>query len=510
MNTSTIDGRRLLGLAMLLGVLLLGLVHHATFLSIFAKWGSDAAYGHGYLILPIVLWLIWRKRTDLSALSMRPSWFGVAAVAGCSFVWLLAHGSGILVLEQFAAVAMLPSLVLAVLGWPVTRCLIFPLGFLFLAVPFGRGIVPWLMQLTADLSTLALQWSGIPVWRSHMHISIPAGSFEVAKACSGLKFFVAGLVLGVLYAYLNYRTWRKRLLCVAAFIVIPILLNSARVYITIAVSHLTDMRFGPGREHIAFGMVFFIVVSLLMFWIGRRWQDEMPAATRVEDPGNALSTQVPAVAWLAVASAYAAIVLGPILLESSVAHAKTSLADGRLLLRMPGPVGGWTGPVESEGRWRPDYRGGIAEGQVTYLDRESNPVDVFVAVFGLGNTHGAEMISYGNVIDAGDFGSLAPESVVRVPLEGGRSLKVRERVVDGGDDRRLVWYWYVVGDRVATSPVETKALEALALLTRGATSERVVVLSTAEGPGDRKRMEAFVTAYSQCVQTGFSPEACSG
>ena len=127
-----------------------------------------------------------------------------------------------LVIEQFAVVAMIPALVLAVLGWPRHDVLIFPLAFLFFVVPFGRALVPYLMQVTADIATVALQWTGVPVLRSHMYISIPSGEFEVARACSGLNYFITGLVLGVLYAYLSYRGWRKRSLCVAAFLVVPI------------------------------------------------------------------------------------------------------------------------------------------------------------------------------------------------------------------------------------------------------------------------------------------------
>ena len=105
------------------------------------------------------------------------------------------------------------------------------------------------MQVTADVATWLLQWTGVPVLRSHMYISIPSGSFEVARACSGLNYFITGLVLGVLYAYLTYRGWTKRVLCVAG---LPgrsrSLLNGLRVYVTILVSHLTDMRFGPGAS----------------------------------------------------------------------------------------------------------------------------------------------------------------------------------------------------------------------------------------------------------------------
>ena len=214
--------RRNLTLALLAGLFLLGVTYRDTCASIVEKWWSDAAFSHGFLILPIFAWLVWRKRADLAQVAFRPSWAGLLLVFACVVAWIVANGSGVLVIEQLAVVAMVPALVLTTLGWSATRTLMFPLAFLFFLVPFGRGIVPELMQATADMATLLLQWSGVPVLRSHMYISIPSGSFEVARACSGLNYFVTSLVLGILYAHLTYRSWTKRAICVAAFVVIPI------------------------------------------------------------------------------------------------------------------------------------------------------------------------------------------------------------------------------------------------------------------------------------------------
>jgi exosortase A len=496
--------------ALLLCLLVLGFVHQATFLSIFNKWGSDAAFSHGFLIVPIALWLIWKKRTDLAEVPIGATWTGVLVAAVCSISWVVARGSGVVVLEQFAVVAMIPSLVFAVLGWPATRALAFPLGFLFFAVPFGRSLVPWLMQLTADLSTWALQSSGVPVWRSNMYISIPAGKFEVAKACSGLKFFTAGLALGALYAHLTYRTLLKRALCVVAFIVVPILLNSARVYITILVSHLTDMRFGPGREHIAFGMIFFLIVMFVMFWIGRRWHDDVPQRPPYSGVAAAPQSRRSTMAWLPVAAGLLVISLGPPILGSSVTQARAKLSDVRSLIQMAGALPGWSGPDGADEAWRPLYSGGIVEAQGRYRDSRSNAVDVFVAVYGLGVTNGAEMISYDNVIDTADHGSMAAESKFYVRIGDNRGLTVRERVVESGGERRLVWYWFVVGDHAVTSQFTAKALEAVAIITRRANSERIVSISTFEDAEARQRLHDFVTVYGECIKAGLSVEACSG
>ncbi|MCI0437099.1 MAG: exosortase, partial [Gemmatimonadetes bacterium] len=200
---------------------LLAASYRSTFASIAAKWFGDVTFSHGVLVVPIVLGLAWRKRAELAKAAFVPSWAGVLALAAASAVWLVARGAGVLVVEQLAATAMVAAVVLCVLGAGAARVLAFPLAFLFFAVPFGRGLVPWLMQITADISVMALKWTGIPVYRSDLIISIPGGDFEVARACSGLNYLITGVVLGTLYAYLTYSSLRKRLIFLAAAIVVP-------------------------------------------------------------------------------------------------------------------------------------------------------------------------------------------------------------------------------------------------------------------------------------------------
>jgi len=494
--------------ALLLAALaLVGWTYFGTYSALVEKWYSDAAFSHGFLILPISLWLAWHQRAELTRAACQPSMLGVLAVLACVLAWIVARGSGVLVIEQFAAVAMIPALVLAALGTSVTRVLIVPLGFLFFMVPFGRGLVPLLMQATADFSTLLLQWTGVPVFRSHMHISIPSGSFEVARACSGLNYFITSVVLGFLYAHLNFRSWWKRVACVAAFVVIPVVLNGLRVYFTILVSHLTEMRFGPGVEHVTFGRIFFVVMMLAMFWIGRRWHEDMaPNSTVPSHEPNA--TTGPWTTWWPLPLACVIALSGPPFVAASIARAQTNLDDRDRLVALPAAAAKWRGPADATGRWRPLYSGGLVERQAIYQLEAGDTVDVFVAVYGLGTSIGAEMISYNNVLFPEEQGSLAKDALREVRLEDGTTFKVREVVVGFNESRQLLWQWYVVGERPVLSPFATKALEALAFVTGSAHSERIITVSTQLDDGAPARLQSFVDSYGRCAVTGFSVEAC--
>lgn len=507
-TVTRMDARQSRLLALLLASLVLtGWAYFPTFRSIVEKWNSDASFSHGFLILPISAWLTWRVRDELARTVFAPSALGIAATAACVLAWVVARGTGVLVVEQFAAVALVPSLVLAALGWQATRVLLVPLAFLFFMVPFGRALVPFLMQATAQAATLLLQWSGIPVLRSYMYITIPYGQFEVARACSGLNYFVTSLVLGILYGILFYRGWRKRLLCVAAFVVFPVVLNILRVYVIVLVSYLTEFRFGPGTEHIVFGRVFFLLVILAMFWVGRRWQDPAAPAPAPAHGNRAASAAWPR--WWPVPVACAVALGGPLAAADSAADVLALKEDGARLVALPRSAEGWTGPGGA-GPWRPHYQGGLVERQAQYKDASGVPVDVFVAAYGLGATAGAEMISYDNVVSLSEHGSLAESKRRSLALPDGRMLVVREVVVREFGGERLAWHWYVIGERQTPNPYVVKALEALAFVTRSTSYERVVTVSTPLDEGARARLEAFLEAHGACVATGFDAEACAG
>ena len=499
--------RRIFGLVLLAGLAVVGWVYRDTFASIAQKWFDDAAFSHGFLILPIALWLAYQKRAELAAVELQPSWAGLVALTGLVALWVVARGSGVLVIEQFAAVALLPAMLAAILGLRAAWCLAFPLAFLFFAVPFGRALVPFFMQVTADVATWALQISGIPVYRSHMFISIPAGSFEVARACSGLNYVIAGLVLGVLYAHVSYVGWRKRTLCVLAFLAVPILANGIRVYGTIAVSHLTDMRFGPGYEHVTFGRILFVLVILAMFWIGRRWRDD---ALQMGTPPLPPPTHAAAVVWVPVPLAILIVLAGPPYLAASVDDAQAQLVGIAGRLSLPLARSPWQGPEAGQQGWKPLYAGALAERSGVYAAGDGSRVDVFVGVYGLGRTAGSEMIAYGNRIAADEGKSLSDETSREIELPDGQPLTVRERSVSDAGDRRLVWYWFVVGNRPVASEFRVKALEAAAFIRRDADTERVVTISTPIDEGTDRRLQAFVDAFGTCLALGFATEACGG
>jgi len=478
-----------------------------SYLSMVRKWSDDAAFSHGFLILPVSLWLAWQQRVPLASTAFAPTWFGAFVLVMSVVLWVVARATGVLVLQQLAVVAMIPAMVVTLLGVRAGRCLAFPLAFLVFAVPFGRALVPTLMQGTAEMATWALRFSQIPVYRSSMLISIPAGDFEVAEACSGLNYSVTALALGALYAHVVYSSKVKRAICLLAFIIVPILANGLRVYLTIALAHLTDGRFGPGHEHVILGRILFGAVMLAMFWLGLRWQD----STR-RDAQPAAGPFSPALPWRLAPAVLGvlAVFSGPSLLQTGVAHVNEQLGLAKDAVRLPTGLRPWSGPVSQSPAWKPSYSGALVELAGRYERGSWPPIDVFVGIYGIGTTAGSEMISATNRIGAGAAGSFDNAVSIEVDVAGDSPLQVHEQVIRDAVADRLVWHWFVVGDRPSASAMNVKAREALAFVTRTAYSERIVVISTPVDESARRRLEEFTLQLGRCLNADRNDRSCVG
>ena len=501
------NSRRFLPVVLCIALAAVAWAYGDSYAGIARIWDTNSSFSHGFLIPPLCLWLAWRKREQLAATAFTPSWAGVLFALALVALWIVSRGAGVLGAEQFAVIALVPALVLATLGWQASRVLAFPLAFLMFAWPVGHALVPYLMEVTADIATVALKLTGIPVHRSNMYISVPAGDFEVARACSGLNYVITGLALGMLYSYLTYASWRKRVLSMAAFAFIPIFANGLRVYFTILISQLTDMRFGPGGEHVMFGKVLFVVVMLVMFWVGRRWQDAAPARSAVLPAASAGSP--PLLATLALVPLFAGVLAGPPYLRAAMQRVQAALDGDMERVQMPAAASGWSGPDEDGRAWRPLYSGARFERAAAYTDPANAHVDAFVGVYAIGTSGDHEMISFGNRIFDTERKVLAEERMRDVALPGGGSLSVREHSVRDASGSHLVWHWFMVGERRYTDPYRVKLAEGIAFVTLDAVTERIVTLSTPVDGHEQARLLAFAGAHAGCIAAGFDAEACT-
>jgi exosortase A len=235
------------------------------------QWWNIDTYAHLLLVPFISAWLVALKENELALMTPRPVRAGLVLVAAALALWCAGRVLGINLLAHAGAVAALQGAMIAVLGVRVSLLLALPLAMMSFLVPFGDEIVPQLQFITADIAIALTHWSGIPAEIDGIYIDTPAGLFIVAEACSGVKFLIAMVTLGVLVCFTRFASWRRRVLFLAACVIVPILANGVRAWATIYVAQYVGAEKASGFDHIVYGWIFFAIVVAMMLGGAWRW-----------------------------------------------------------------------------------------------------------------------------------------------------------------------------------------------------------------------------------------------
>lgn len=487
----------------------LGLIVSATFwlltwygdtlASMVTTWRESETFAHGFLIVPICLWLIWGRRESIRALTPQPNFWYLIPLLLVTLVWILGNLGEVVVVQQYSMVFMLLLLVATIVGNAIVKELAFPLLFLLFAVPFGEILLPTLMEHTADFAVFALRLTGIPVYREGLYFSLPSGNWSVVEACSGLRYLIASLTLGCLYAYLTYRSLKRRLIFIALSIVVPILANWLRAYMIVMIGHLSSMKLAVGVDHIIYGWLFFGVVMLALFWTGSFWREDFdtPANASLPDgsigPAQHAPWRMLVLATLAVSGVAASAPLLAAYLKSGI-HVQP-------VLQTPAATRNWQALPGALSEWTPHYLNPTARLRQAYA-QGGKPVELYIGYYRNQRQH-AELIASQNVLVHstnkvwGAIGSSRRQAEVN-----GSAISLIETTVRNAQARLLVWHWYWVDGQYTTNSYWAKFLEAKSQLFGRGDDSAVIVLSTEIGASaeeSRARLNDFLGDMSSGV-----------
>ena len=246
------------------------------------QWWNSSTCNHILLIPPILAWLVRLRWPELAKLSPQAWWPPLAWFAAGLLAWGLGTAASVNLLAQLGVVMLLQAAVAVLLGPRVTAGLLFPLAYMVFLVPFGEEIVPPLQMLTARMAVALTHASGVSATLSDVFIDTPVGRFEVAEACSGVKFLIAMIALGTLVAQLCFRSWKRRAAFLAACVIVPVLANGVRAWGTIYIAQSRGVEFAAGFDHVVYGWIFFAIVMTALLNLAWRFSDR-PADDRLLD-----------------------------------------------------------------------------------------------------------------------------------------------------------------------------------------------------------------------------------
>lgn len=437
-----------------------------TFSRIVEMW-SISDYQYGWLVYPVSLYVLLRKRNVLAVTQWRTSIRGVLLAALLVMMWIVARAVGVQILEFASATLLVFATYWALAGTDAMREARFPLLLLLAAVPIGGFLVEPLMRTTAEISSGLLNLAGIPALRDGQFFILPGGSFEVADVCSGLRYLLAGLMASLAYSYVTYSSNAKRLLFIGIIAIVLVITNGVRAFIVMSIASATDMRVLGGYDHVIFGMVLFALVFVAMILVGERFADpinenKQPHVGQRRASGGSVS-------GVLVIMTLITVMAGPIFGIAMMNRGAPAIADSPLPhLDGCAKSGDWTSEGAPEFP-QADYQ---KRGLFSCTDYRTG---IYVASYGE-QKQGKELITWANRVWPSEWRRYADRSTISIKTSGG-DANLQQVLVRHPMGWRLIWYWYQVGSSVTSSQNTVKLLEALRAVTLRPVESSIVVVS---------------------------------
>ena len=421
------------------------------------RWFSpDDPFSHGWLIGSIAIILLASTTARMDFTDTKPAYIGILPLAG------LAAGCHLFNLVSIASLqmALLPLLLLfaywLVLGWNLTRKLLFPVLFLYFAVPVWAPVTMILQAITTHINGFLLGLGGISFAIDGNQITIPVGTFEVAGGCSGLKYFLTSSSLAALYSYLYLPRNRSRAILLLSAVLLAMLTNWIRVFVIVLVGYFTDMKHPLIKDHNNFGWLLYAASLVPFYFIAHKLTPSaLPAAEslHLDRPVGWRGNTVPTLVAALVLGALFGIYLG-VERFSAPAIPEWKL-DG--LTRMP---------FERQSHWQPEIHGSNAVRMARYAVPGSG-TPVLLEQYQFGQPWKDEIKDYRDNYFPDPWQVLQQQSET---VDGLGSISVTE--IGRRNSRRhvIVLHWFTIDTTSVPSPLKAKLLQAkeLASLRYGA------------------------------------------
>ncbi len=461
----------------LMSIVLLSLMFFNTIDSMVQIWLRSETFTHGFLILPISLYLVWLNKKALSSITPASQFWALPLIALVAFGWLMASLVGVLVVEQWAFVTLLILFVLLIFGWTVVKQLLFPLLYLYFMVPFGEQFIDPMMHMTAKFVISAIELTGIPIYSEGTFFTLPSGSWSVVEGCSGVRYLIASIALGTLYAYMTYTSYIKRSIFILASIIFPIVANWLRAFMIVMLGHFSDMKLATGVDHIIYGWVFFGIVLFILFWLGSYWRDD--EAIIKETKNISVNKEKASKVFVYLVLAYLIIAAAAFMDYQIRLRSIQDLTNVSEIKLANNPD--WNKMQERTIQWTPQYINPTLQYQAEYqLDKQQNknPVGLYIAFYAV-QKQGSELINSQNIMirQKHPVWAQKSENARTITLENNKQT-VLETYLSSNTEDLLIWHWNVIDDQVVINSYKAKLMEAVKQLSGDTSGEYAIVIYT--------------------------------
>ena len=234
-------------------------------------WWRDDNYSHGFLVVPVSIYVIHRSRSELHW-PAQSSGLGIAMIVAGSIGLILGIAASEFFVTRMSLILQITGIGLAHFGRANFRKVWFAFFFLLFMVPvpsviYYQATLP-MQLLSSKVTTFLLQVIGVPAIRQGNIIHLPDYSLEVIEACSGLRSLVALLALGSLYSWHYMESRSRAVILTLAMIPIAMTANVFRIFVTAVGAYAVSREMAETFLHEISGLLVFMSALIMLLVLG--------------------------------------------------------------------------------------------------------------------------------------------------------------------------------------------------------------------------------------------------
>lgn len=232
-----------------------------------SRW-ETIDYTHAYFVLPVSLWLAWRKRADLKThCTLARSSFWDILFLGLIVTGLLMFIFGwrldFLVLPSLSLIPVILGLTGYLYGANFAKVLIFPIAYLLFLVPPPLGVLDALtMPMRYGISSAAeviLRMLDYPIQRTGLLMTMAGKEIFMGAPCSGFRSLITMFALSSAYLHIAKGGAAKKGILLASVIPLTMVGNLIRVMTLCLITHYAGEKAAQGFLHELSGSVIFLL-----------------------------------------------------------------------------------------------------------------------------------------------------------------------------------------------------------------------------------------------------------
>lgn len=420
-------------------------------------WLEDEEYGHGMMVVGILVYLLYRNREKILTMPITNHWLGVVVSLAALLMFSLGELSGIAPIQMYSIWLFAIGAVLSVGGWGLLKKLAIPLCIILLLIPLPNVLGPLLTSqlqlISSKLGVWVIRLFGGVVYLEGNVIDMGGVKLLVAEACAGLRYLFPLMSIGAIAGYLmRAPVWMRWLLFIAT-IPVTIFMNSFRIGVTGLLTETYGTSHTEGFLHFFEGWVVFVasLIILVSFaWLLTKLMIESPTLIKVfsldhvfENKNNTRTEikqnwQTHSAVKIMLASLLIAAIASSPLIERD-----ENIVSSKPFSSFPQMLGRWSANekrlpaaiIDSS-----DYYNG------TYTSPEGKGINLYIAYyenqkFGPA-PHSPELCIPG---DGWKITSIMP---VRLKNKEDKEIEVNRLIITKGDHKIITYYWLKQGKKI--------------------------------------------------------------